>query len=72
MRDGKSIPQGLYTDDEIRSSYRRAINQKHQLKILADLNCCSVDDIKKILGVHEEPARKRKSSQKSRSAPDIG
>ena len=39
----------LMTEQEIRTSYREAKKQKRQIKILAQLNCCSQEYIKKIL-----------------------
>ena len=38
-----------YTDDEIRASYRRALNKKKQVVILSQLNQCSVERIKEII-----------------------
>ena len=38
-----------YTDEEIRASYRQAEKKKQQIEILADLNLCSVDDIREII-----------------------
>lgn len=46
----------MMTDGEIRTSYRQAKNQKAQIKILAELNACSVAEICDILGV-EPPKR---------------
>ena len=43
------------TDEEIRKSYRQAKDPKRQLGILADLNCCSVADIKAIVNPAEQP-----------------
>ena len=37
------------TNGEIVASYRQAKNKKEQVKILAELNCCTQDEIKKIL-----------------------
>lgn len=36
-------------DEEIVKSYKEAKNKRHQIEILAELNACSVDYIKKIL-----------------------
>lgn len=36
---------------EIKRSYDQAKNKKHQIDVLADLNCCSREDIEKILAV---------------------
>lgn len=51
------------TDIEIVSRYRRAENKKEQLSILAQLNACDEDDIKKILlqgGLTEEDLPKKR------------
>ena len=37
------------TPDEIVVNYRQAKHKGQQLRILADMNCCTVDDITKIL-----------------------
>lgn len=37
------------TDEEIRRNYASAKNKKTQLGILADLNCCEKDEIKRIV-----------------------
>ena len=37
------------TDNEICRNYRAAKNKLEQIKILADMNCTTVDEIKKIL-----------------------
>lgn len=47
----------MMTDGEIRTSYRQAKDQKEQIKILSELNACSVDRICEILGI-EVPRRK--------------
>lgn len=38
------------TEGEIRRDYNNAKNKKQQIKILADLNCCSVARIEDIIG----------------------
>ncbi len=52
------------TPEEIVRSYREALDKKHQLEILADLNVCSEDVIRKVLienGVRpQEMPRQRK------------
>lgn len=45
------------TDEEIRRSYRQAKNPKQQLHILADLNCCSVAEIKAIVEQRISPKK---------------
>lgn len=37
------------THSEIRKMYRESKNKKDQVKILAELNCCTVEEIKEIL-----------------------
>lgn len=37
------------TNVEIRKMYREFKNKKEQIKILAELNCCTVEEIKEIL-----------------------
>lgn len=37
------------TDNEICRNYRAAKNKPEQIKILADMNCTTVDEVKKIL-----------------------
>lgn len=44
MYDGKYMSEG-----EILTSYRQAKDKKEQLHILADLNLCSVSDIREVL-----------------------
>ena len=38
-----------YTDEEIRALYRQAKHKREQIEILADLNCCTADEIRKII-----------------------
>jgi DNA-binding transcriptional MerR regulator len=47
------------TESEIKRRFREAKNPQAQIRILADLNDCSVDDIKAILNPEEAKARKR-------------
>lgn len=42
------------TDKEIITSYNQAKHKSTQLRILADLNCTTVGNIKKIVGLQEE------------------
>ena len=57
------------SDDEIRTSYRQAKDPVKQIKILAQLNCCSVQDIKEIIKgtklTTEEPKQKRKYTRRN-------
>ena len=49
--------------EEMRRSYQQAKDQKKQLSILADLNCCDVEDIKELLRLpyqHKNPPKPRK------------
>ena len=50
------------TEGEIRASYRQAKDKKKQIGILADLNSCPKEEIKRILegGTMENPKRGRK------------
>lgn len=50
---------------EIAYSYRTALNPKSQISILADLNCTSSDEIRKILRAEgiDVPERKRKKKE---------
>lgn len=41
------------TNDEIKRSYREAKHKNTQIQILADLNCCEVEEIEEILGLRE-------------------
>ena len=43
-----------WSEDEIVASYRSALDKKAQLKILADLNVCKVQDIRELLIAHGE------------------
>lgn len=45
------------TDGEIRRDYAEAKNKNMQIGILADLNCCTKDRIKEILGLMPCPER---------------
>lgn len=49
------------TDDEIRRNYNEAKNQKAQIGILADLNDCSKEKIKQILGLDKKPEVKKEN-----------
>ena len=47
---GNTLPNGLfYTDDDILCSYRDAKDKRSQLKILAEMNLCTTDDIREAL-----------------------
>ena len=43
-----------WPEDEIVASYRSALDKKAQIKILADLNVCKVQDIRELLIAHGE------------------
>ena len=58
MEEEKKIITKM-TDFEICKSYREAKNPTGQLKILAELNACSIVDIEEILKRNNEPMRKR-------------
>lgn len=50
--NGSHIPDSLPDkDEEIRRSYREAKNKPEQVKILADLNDCGVNEIRQVLGM---------------------
>ena len=56
-----------YSAEEIVRSYRQAKDQKAQIKILAELNTCSVEEIRRVLadeGVLAEEPQKAKSPAK--------
>ena len=55
----KSMPR-FYSDDDIRTLYRQAKNKKLQIKILADLNCCTKDEIREILFSEDMPEEIKK------------
>lgn len=69
----------VMTPNEICRNYREAKNKPEQIKILADMNCISVGDIKKILAdggeqVEEPPKTNRgKKPEKNKPAvmPDV-
>lgn len=42
------------SDEEIRRNYGSAKHKNRQIGILADLNACSVEEIKRILGIDKE------------------
>jgi formate dehydrogenase maturation protein FdhE len=56
------------THAEIRRNYREAKNKKDQIQILADLNLCTVAEIKEIL--NEKPRLETKKAEKSKKAED--
>jgi len=39
----------MMTNEEIVRDYREAANKSKQIKILADLNCCSPSEIRRVL-----------------------
>ena len=42
------------SEDEIRRSYREAKDPEKQIKILADMNCCTAFQIKQVLGIRTQ------------------
>lgn len=60
------------TDFEICESYRNAKKPGEQIKILADLNCCSTEDIFEILNRNNEPLRKRVYNRKTEPKKPAG
>lgn len=44
---------------EIQNSYRTAKNKEKQIGILAELNDCSIKDIKKILDIDKKPVEEK-------------
>ncbi|MGN0338640.1 MAG: hypothetical protein ACI4EE_14195 [Lachnospiraceae bacterium] len=60
--------------EEIGNSYRKAINQNAQIGILADLNCCSKDEIINILREQgytvNKRGRKKKGEDKTEAAAE--
>lgn len=53
------------TNEEIRKNYQEAKSKKTSIKILADLNDCSVEEIKEILGVKTTPKTKNTGKSKA-------
>ena len=50
--NGAHIADSLpYKDEVIRRDYREAKNKPEQVKILADLNVCGVNEIRQVLGM---------------------
>lgn len=50
--NGNHIEDSLpYKDEVIRRDYREAKNKPEQVKILADLNDCGVNEIRQVLGM---------------------
>lgn len=64
-------PNEKMTEYEICKSYREAKNPNEQVKILAQLNCCSIDDIYMILAANNEPLRKRKYNRTGKPAEKV-
>lgn len=55
------------TPGEIKRSYEQAANPKKQIKVLAELNDCTVGEIEKILGLEvEEPIVEKTEPTKSK------
>lgn len=51
---------------EIKRQYKYAKNRKKCIAILAELNCCSADEIKAILGLRDASGRKAVQSGRTR------
>ena len=49
----------MMTKNEIKASYKSARTKRKQLKILAELNNCSKDEIKAILEEREEDYKQK-------------
>ena len=56
---------------EIQNSYRTAKNKEKQIGILAELNDCSIKDIKKILDIDKKPVLPREEKPKEIVGEDI-
>ena len=52
------------TENEIRRRYREAKHPQSQIRILAELNACSVDTIKQIINPGEAQAKQKKADVK--------
>lgn len=46
----------VMTEEQIRKSFEEASNKKNQLRVLADMNVCSVREIKETLGLQPPKA----------------
>lgn len=56
----------MMTKNEIKASYKSARNKRKQLKILAELNNCSKDEIKAILEEREEDYKQKEQEEFAR------
>lgn len=65
-RGGRELPM---TPGEIVTSYRQAANPVAQLRVLADLNVCSKDDIIEVLAAQGVEVKK-KAGRPRKKAPD--
>lgn len=65
-RGGRELPM---TPGEIVASYRQAANKNNQLRVLADLNVCSKDDIIEVLAAQGVEVKK-KAGRSRKKAPD--
>lgn len=67
--NGNHIADSLpYKDEEIRRMYREAKYKPEQVKILADLNTCGVNEIRQVLGM-KPFGRKAGTAVLSRKSP---
>ncbi len=48
------------SENEIRRSYRESKSKRKQITILAELNCCTTDEIKKIIAGDKQPRKEPK------------
>lgn len=62
------------TSEEIKRSYQTAADPKVQIEILADLNLCQKEDIRRILieqGIPEEELPKKRGRKKKQEEPVV-
>lgn len=60
------------TESEIVRSYKEAAEPARQVRILAQLNCCSPDDIARIVGLTEVPKLRRgRKATKATASPKV-
>ena len=59
----------IYSTEEIVRSYREAKNPKKQIRVLADLNACTVKEIRQVLVGEGVLPRETETPEKTKSAP---
>lgn len=64
------LKQMEMTADEIKRNYRQAKDPEKQIGILADLNNCSVDEIKDILGINK-PLKRLEEQQREKESIEV-